>query len=76
MIRKALSATHLYSSWFDIEERHSQEDDNKHFVLKGHGWGHGVGLCQIGAAAMALKGLSAEEILAHYYPGVKLTKLY
>ena len=70
MIRKALSETHLYSSWFDIETK----DDT--IVLKGHGWGHGVGLCQIGAAAMALGGKTAEEILAHYYPGAKLTSRY
>ncbi len=76
LIRKALSKSHLYSSWFDVEEILSPADDSKHFLLKGHGWGHGVGLCQIGAAAMALKGFSAEEILAHYYPGARLSTLY
>ena len=76
LIRKALSKSHLYSSWFDVEEIQSSADDSKHFLLKGHGWGHGVGLCQIGAAAMALKGFSAEEILAHYYPGSHLSTLY
>ena len=76
LIRKALSKSHLYSSWFDVEEIQSSADDSKHFLLKGHGWGHGVGLCQIGAAAMALKGFSAEEILAHYYPGARLSTLY
>jgi len=76
LIRKALSTSHLYSSWFDVEEQTSREDGKTHFVLKGHGWGHGVGLCQIGAAAMAIKGFKAEEILAHYYPGARLTPLY
>jgi SpoIID/LytB domain protein len=76
LIRKAFSETHLYSSWFDVEESLSPEDGQKRFVLKGHGWGHGVGLCQIGAAAMALQGFKAEAILAHYYPGAHLTQLY
>lgn len=75
MIRKALSQTHLYSSWFDVETS-TNPDGQKRFILKGKGWGHGVGLCQIGAAAMALKGFKAEEILAHYYPGAKITKRY
>ena len=75
MIRKALSETHLYSSWFDVE---TTTDAAGHtlFIIKGKGWGHGVGLCQIGAAAMALKGFKAEEILEHYYPGAKITKRY
>ncbi len=72
LIRKALSDTHLYSSWFDIHHDVTAQT----FTLRGHGWGHGVGLCQIGAAAMALKGFTAEEILAHYYPGALLTKRY
>lgn len=75
MIRKALSETHLYSSWFDVETS-TDADGQKRFTLKGKGWGHGVGLCQIGAAAMALKGFKAEEILAHYYPGAKIVKKY
>ena len=75
MIRKALSETHLYSSWFDVETT-TDSDGNTLFIIKGKGWGHGVGLCQIGAAAMALKGFKAEEILAHYYPGAKITKKY
>lgn len=70
LIRKALSDTHLLSSWFDVEEI------PEGFRLKGHGWGHGVGLCQIGAAAMALKGFTAEDILSYYYPGACLKTLY
>ncbi|HTY56089.1 MAG TPA: SpoIID/LytB domain-containing protein [Candidatus Binataceae bacterium] len=60
-IRRALSRTHLYSSAFVVEKEPS------HFVLKGAGWGHGVGLCQIGAAVMAEQGKSYREILRHYY---------
>lgn len=75
LIRKALSESHLYSSWFDVETS-KEVDGQTLFTLKGKGWGHGVGLCQIGAAAMALKGFKAEEILEHYYPGAKLTKKY
>jgi SpoIID/LytB domain protein len=62
-IRRALSRSHLYSSAFDVER------DGPKFVLKGKGWGHGVGLCQIGAAVMASRGKSYREILRHYYPG-------
>ena len=62
-IRRALSPTHLYSSAFVIDK----EADN--FVLTGAGWGHGVGLCQIGAAVMANEGKTYTEILHHYYRG-------
>jgi len=47
-----------------------------HFILNGAGWGHGVGLCQIGAAVMAVKGFPAEQIVQHYFPGASLTRLY
>lgn len=81
LIRKALSATHLYSSWFDVEkveEQHAGADSRPtiFFHFHGHGWGHGVGLCQIGAAAMALQGFTAQQILSHYYPGSCLSTLY
>lgn len=62
-IRKTLSPTHLYSSALSIHE------ENDRFVILGAGWGHGVGLCQIGAAMMAHLGYSHQEILSHYYPG-------
>jgi len=62
-IRKALSPTCLYSSWFDIEKTTTG------WTLLGHGWGHGVGLCQIGAAQMAAEGTTYEQILRYYYPG-------
>ena len=45
-------------------------------ILKGQGWGHGVGLCQIGAAVMGEKGIPYNEILEFYYPHAKITKLY
>lgn len=69
-IRRALSKTHLYSSAFCVEKKDSS------FVLHGAGWGHGVGLCQIGAAVMAEKGYGYDEILLHYYVGAELKKLY
>ena len=66
MIRRILSESHLQSSWFDIEMTPSE------VILHGQGWGHGVGLCQIGAAVMASKGKTYEEILSFYYPGTVL----
>lgn len=63
MIRRWLSESHLKSSAFDIR----YEDDD--IVLDGKGWGHGVGLCQIGAAVMSTRGYSYDAILRHYYPG-------
>ncbi len=72
LIRKALSDSHLFSSWFDV----TFDEAASTFLLKGKGWGHGVGLCQIGAAAMALHGFKAEEILAHYYPGALIERRY
>ena len=46
------------------------------FTLQGAGWGHGVGLCQIGAAMMAVRGVSAGEILKHYFRGAEIRKIY
>ncbi|MDE6392586.1 MAG: SpoIID/LytB domain-containing protein [Muribaculaceae bacterium] len=69
-IRRLLAADCLKSSWFEV---HPAADG---FRLEGHGWGHGVGLCQIGAAYMAFKGKSFREILDFYYPGTRLMKLY
>lgn len=70
MIRRWLSESHLYSSAFVVDR------DGTDFVLHGAGWGHGVGLCQIGAAMMAERGYDYRAILAHYFPGATLTKLY
>jgi len=73
-IRRWLSPSCLYSSWFDIERPtlSGQRPEEADWVLTGHGWGHGVGLCQIGAAVMANQGCSYEEILRYYYSGTKL----
>jgi len=62
-IRRVLSTSHLKSSAFEV----SWQEDR--VTLKGRGWGHGVGLCQIGAAVMASEGYGYREILSHYYPG-------
>ncbi len=71
VIRGALSETHLYSSAFDIEAEGDGPVPDR-FVLRGKGWGHGVGMCQIGAAVMASKGYTYRQILNHYYPGATL----
>jgi SpoIID/LytB domain protein len=69
-IRRWLSRSHLYSSAFVVASETNQ------FTFHGAGWGHGVGLCQIGAAVMANRGFSAEEILKHYFRGVEIRKIY
>ena len=69
-IRLWLSPTCLYSSWFEVEK--SSHLSSFIFHLSGHGWGHGAGLCQIGAAQMAEEGYSYEQILAHYYVGTRI----
>ena len=69
-IRRTLSESHLYSSAFDVEKQEGS------FILHGSGWGHGVGLCQIGAAVMGAQGYSYMEILHHYYPEAELTQWY
>ncbi len=67
-IRRVLSDTFLFSSAFSIESKmYGVGAAPEEFVLKGSGWGHGVGLCQIGALGMALAGRSAEDILYHYF---------
>lgn len=69
-IRKTLSQSHLYSSAFTVKR------ENGDFVIYGAGWGHGVGLCQIGAAVMGSKGYGYREILAHYYKGARVEAAY
>lgn len=69
-IRRWLSPTHLYSSAFVVDKIERQ--GTICFLLKGAGWGHGVGLCQIGAAVMGERGCPYEDILRHYYPGALL----
>ncbi|HCQ72128.1 MAG TPA: amidase, partial [Rikenellaceae bacterium] len=68
IIRRWLSDSHLKSSAFDVKWIGDQ------LILDGAGWGHGVGLCQIGAAVMASRGYSYDQILFHYYPGSKLER--
>ena len=80
-IRRTLSTSHLYSSAFVIDKEYEEKGHKKdkipsRFILTGAGWGHGVGLCQIGAAVMGEQGYKYEEILSHYYPGSTLEKQY
>ena len=75
-IRRALSPSHLYSSAFVVETSGNGFAAPEQFTLIGAGWGHGVGLCQIGAALMAERGYGFERILAHYYHGSRLQALY
>jgi stage II sporulation protein D len=75
-IRRALSPSHLLSSAFTVSVERDPDGMPLHFTLQGAGWGHGVGLCQIGAAVMAIKGFAAPEILRHYFRGAALQKLY
>ena len=74
-IRKTLSTSHLFSSAFDIEKQ-GNGPVPEHFILHGSGWGHGVGLCQIGAAVMGEQGYKYKEILLHYYKGAKVERMY
>jgi len=75
-IRRWLSKSHLLSSAFVVEDARAFDGSVNQFILHGGGWGHGVGLCQIGAAVMASRGFKAEEILAHYFTGAEVRKLY
>jgi stage II sporulation protein D len=75
-IRRWLSPTHLLSSAFVVTTERSATGKVLRFILDGGGWGHGVGLCQIGAAVMATKGFRAGDILAHYFTGARLQKFY
>ena len=73
-IRRWLSRSHLYSSAFVIDKVVGSSGELQ-FVLKGAGWGHGVGLCQIGAAMMGEEGCSCEQILSFYYPETVLSRI-
>lgn len=77
-IRRTLSNSHLYSSAFVVDKEYKEEEQKipSRFILTGAGWGHGVGLCQIGAAVMGEKGYKYEEILSHYYPGSMIERQY
>ncbi len=75
-IRRTLSESHLYSSAIVIEKSEVINNVPQKFTIYGAGWGHGVGLCQIGAAVMAEKGHEFDEILLHYFTDAKLKKIY
>jgi len=75
-IRRILSESHLYSSAFTVTKEEGKNGIPSKFILHGAGWGHGVGLCQIGAAVMGEKGFNHVEILQHYFRGAELLKKY
>lgn len=71
-IRRTLSESHLYSSAFVVDKELSANGVPTCFILTGAGWGHGVGLCQIGAAVMGAKGYTYDALLTHYFPGATI----
>lgn len=75
-IRRTLSETHLFSSAFVVDKEDVREGVPGRFVLIGAGWGHGVGMCQIGAAVMGAKGYKYDEILHHYYRDTEIKRAY
>ncbi|MFN3694909.1 MAG: SpoIID/LytB domain-containing protein [Ignavibacterium sp.] len=75
-IRRVLSPSHLYSSAFYVEKGNIENGVPQKFVLHGAGWGHGVGLCQIGAAVMAEQGYQFDEILVHYFQNAQIKRIY
>lgn len=75
-IRKWLSVSHLYSSAFNVSKEKIVKGIPQKFILHGAGWGHGVGLCQIGAAVMGELGYTFDEILSHYFKGTSIQRIY
>jgi len=75
-IRRTLSTSHLLSSAFTVRLEDVQDGVPQTVILNGRGWGHGVGMCQIGAAVMGHRGYPYQEILSHYYPGADICKRY
>lgn len=75
-IRRVLSESHLYSSCFYVKKTFGTDGKVESFILKGAGWGHGVGLCQVGATVMAMKKNPYQNILKHYYKNTRIVKLY
>lgn len=75
-IRRTLSPSHLYSSAFVVDKTDLKDGIPDKFILTGAGWGHGVGLCQIGAAVMGEQGYAYDTILLHYYIGATIEKRY
>ena len=76
LIRKSLSKTHLYSSAFIVNKEKILDGIPQKFILTGAGWGHGVGLCQIGAAVMGEMGYSFDAILIHYFNNAEIKRIY
>ena len=77
-IRRTLTSSHLYSSAFVVDKEYKEDEKEipSRFILTGSGWGHRVGLCQIGAAVMGEQGYKYKEILSHYYPGSAIEQQY
>lgn len=75
-IRRVLSKSHLYSSAFLVDKEKASQGNEFKFVIRGAGWGHGVGLCQIGAAVMGEMGYLFDEILLHYFRGARIERVY
>lgn len=76
-IRKWLSESHLYSSAFVVEKEFVGESEiASWFILRGAGWGHGVGMCQIGAAVMSRQKYTSNQILEHYFTGARIENIY
>jgi stage II sporulation protein D len=75
-IRSSLDEKFLYSSCFYLQYKPGKSTIPEQFIIHGAGWGHGVGMCQIGALGMALQGYTSGEILRHYYRGSELVKIY
>ena len=76
-IRRTLSESHLYSAAFVVDKTYKAGNPlPATFTLTGAGWGHGVGLCQIGAAVMGEQGYAYDEILKHYYQGINIERIY
>jgi len=75
-IREVFHESFLYSSAFVVDKIGPEQNSPEAFVLKGAGWGHGAGYCQIGAVGMALSGYTTEQIVLHYFPGSQLKKIY
>lgn len=75
-IRRTLSKSHLYSSAFVVDKIGENNNIPEKFILTGAGWGHGVGLCQIGAAVMGELGYHFDEILLHYFRNSEIQKIY
>lgn len=75
-IRRALSESHLYSSAFVVDTEDIRDGIPQRFIITGAGWGHGVGLCQIGAAVMGEQGYKYDQILLHYYRRAEIKNIY